>query len=95
MQRSALVWIVAPLFLAACETIDGGTNASTNGYITELSEGVLAIAAPNQDLTSVRIDPVDGCYVYRHVGPVETVFLPLRSRDGRPICSRAADAATS
>lgn len=87
MRKSALVWIGAPLLLAACATTT--TTTSPEGYIAELPEGVLAIAAPYQDLTTVRIDPVDGCYVYRHVGVVEATFLPLRTRDGRPICTRA------
>ena len=92
MRRSALIWIGAPLFLAACATTFGGPTTPTDGFIAELPEGVLALAAPYQDLTAVRIDPTDGCYVYRHVGPVETTFLPLRSRTGRPICTRPADA---
>ena len=86
MQRSALVWIGGPLFLAACATTN---TASPDGYIAELPEGVLAIVAPYQDLSAVRIDPANGCYVYRHVGVVETTFLPLRTNDGRPICTRA------
>ena len=87
MRRSAIMWIGGPLLLAACATTT--SNTSPEGYIAELPEGVLAIAAPYQDLSAVRIDPVDGCYVYRHVGVVETTFLPLRTRDGRPICTRA------
>ncbi|WP_300514225.1 hypothetical protein [Aliiroseovarius sp.] len=63
----------------------------SGGFIMELPEPVLEIVAPNQDLTAVRIDPEDGCYVYRHVGPVETTFLPLRSKRGRPICTQRAE----
>nr|WP_232222872.1 hypothetical protein [Sulfitobacter guttiformis] len=66
------------------------SQSPSDDFFTELPEGVLAIAAKNQDLTSVRIDPADGCYVYRYVGPVETTFLPLRADNGRPICSRPA-----
>jgi hypothetical protein len=33
--------------------------------------------------------PEDGCYWYRYVGPVETTYLPLRTIEGRPICTRA------
>ncbi len=54
----------------------------------------MALADPKQDLNAVKVDPVDGCLVYRHVGPVETTFLPLRSREGRPICTRPAAEAT-
>ncbi len=85
MQRSAIVWIAAPLVLAACEMT---TGANSDGFIEELPEGVLAVAAPYQDLTAVRLDEASGCYVYRHVGVVETTYLPLRTREGRPICTR-------
>lgn len=77
--------------LAACTEVGGGTGGS-NGYIGTLPEAVVALAAPGQDLKSVRLDPEDGCYVYRYAGPVETTFLPLRSKDGRPICTQAPDA---
>ena len=95
MQKSTLMWIGAPLFLAACATTVGQDQSTPDGFIAELPEGVLAVAAPFQDLTAVRIDPTNGCYVYRHVGPVETTFLPLRTTEGRPICTRAPDAANS
>jgi hypothetical protein len=88
MQRSVSLWIGIPLILAACTT---PSQTTSDGFIAVLPEGVLAIAAPYQDLTAVRIDPTDGCYVYRYVGPVETTFLPLRSRRGGPICTRPAD----
>ena len=80
---------LVPLFLAACAET-GGDAATANGGrdVTNLPEGVLAIVAPGQDLTSVQIDET-GCYVYRYSGPVETTFLPLRSTSGRPICTRA------
>lgn len=84
---------VLPLFLlaAACETAPIETAGSDPGFISELPEGVVAAAAPFQDLTSVIVRPEDGCYWYRHTGPVETTFLPLRTRDGRPICARAPE----
>lgn len=81
--------ILIPLFLTACAETGGGTTAA-NGVrdVAELPEGVLAIVAPGQDLTSVQIDET-GCYVYRYYGPVETTYLPLRTVTGRPICTRA------
>lgn len=93
MKKS--VWLIgsASWLLAACENYEGGNGDPSSQFIRELPEGVLAIAATNQDLQAVRISPADGCYVYRHVGPVETTFLPLKSVDGRPICTRPADAA--
>jgi hypothetical protein len=82
------------LFLAACDgTV--GVGVAAGPFIQPLPEGVLAIVAPYQDLNAVKIDPADGCYVYRHVGPVETTFLPLRARNGRPICTGAAKAASA
>ncbi|MCA0871404.1 hypothetical protein LCL97_11250 [Seohaeicola saemankumensis] len=54
-----------------------------------MPDNIRAIAAPHQDLTAVRIDPADGCYNYRHDGPVEVTYIPLRSVNGNPICSRA------
>ena len=79
----------AALTLAACADIQG--SGPDSPYIQQLSEGLLAIAAPYQDLKAVKIDPSDGCYVYRHVGPVETTFLPLRTVNGNTICSRATE----
>ena len=87
MKNMALLIGGATMLLASCET-----SGSGNGAGTVAPEAVQAIAAPNQDLDHVRIDPVDGCYTYRHVGPVETTFLPLRTTEGSPICSRQPDA---
>jgi len=56
---------------------------------------VRLVAAQNQDLTAVKIDPTNGCYVYRYRGPVETTFLPLRAENGRPICTRTIEAAAA
>lgn len=83
----------AALTLTACGDIQGSVPNSQ--YIHQLSEGVLAIAAPYQDLEAVMIDPSDGCYLYRYVGPVETTFLPLRTVNGNPICSRVAEEAAA
>lgn len=86
-----LVWLLgmAAVSLSACESYEGANDSSQGGFITKLPEGVLAIAAPLQDLAAVKIDPLDGCYVYRYAGPVETTFLPLRTVNGSPICTRA------
>ncbi|WP_083100175.1 hypothetical protein [Pseudophaeobacter leonis] len=92
MKAWVLIVGCAPLLAAACTDVHSTSSGATEGFYKELPEGVRAIAATNQDLTAVRIDPADGCYVYRYVGPVETTFLPLRTTNGSPICSRAADA---
>ena len=83
-------WLLgfATVLLAACASTQGADSDSAEGFIEELPEEVLSIAAPYQDLNAVRIDEENRCYVYRHVGPVETAFLPLRANDGRPICTR-------
>ena len=93
MQRVIGIFGSALLLLAGCEDV-GQTGASAP-FIQTLPEGVLAIAAPNQDLSAVKVDPVDGCYVYRYVGPVETTYLPLRTVEGRPICSRPPEEAAA
>ncbi len=77
------------LTLGACAS-GTGSDTSRNALIEELPEAVRALAAPHQDLTAVRFGPEGRCYWYRHEGPVETTFLPLRTRAGRPICARPA-----
>lgn len=77
----------AVLSLAACaETGTGGSGSG--GPVTSLPESVVAMAAPNQNLQAVRLMD-DGCYWYRHDGPVESTMLPLRTTAGNPICTRA------
>nr|WP_240931863.1 hypothetical protein [Sedimentitalea sp. CY04] len=73
------------MLLASCETTGNGVGTAAPAAVQE-------IAAPNQDLENVRIDPEDGCYTYRHVGPVETTYLPLRTTEGSPICTRQPEA---
>lgn len=70
------------LLLAGCADIN-------DGAVGNVPEGVAAIAAPNQDLSTAVVLPEDGCYWYQHRGPVETTLLPLRNVEGRPICTRA------
>lgn len=86
MNKSLALVALAPFALAACMPADSGTTDA--GFVQEIPERVAAIAAGGQDMTAVRLDPVDGCYSYRYVGPVETTFLPLRAKNGRPICTR-------
>ena len=85
MRRVLVLFGPVALALAACEEV-GGPGAG--GFINPLPEEVVSLAAPNQNLDAVRIDPIDGCLVYQYEGPVETTFLPLRSKTGRPICTR-------
>ncbi len=88
MTGQTLILGASLLVLGACavpvtETADSETTVSTD-VMTQLS----AMAAPYQDLQSVRLRPEDGCYYYRHVGPIETTLLPLQAVDGRPICTQ-------
>lgn len=76
-MKSALT-LLALAVLAAC--------APTSGFLNELPEEVVALAAPNQNLHAVRLLEEDGCYWYEHDGPVERTLLPLMSKRGRHIC---------
>lgn len=82
--------LVLATLAGACTEVSTAPDPSGPGTPVQISEEVAAIAAPNQDLTSVRLMPEDNCYWYRHVGPVETTYLPLRTTEGRPICTKAA-----
>lgn len=88
MVRSLPFPLAAVLFLAACATGPDVNEIGESGFIEVLPEEVIAVADPTQNLRGVRILPSDGCYWYQWVGPVETTMLPLRTIDGRPICTR-------
>lgn len=90
MKTTGLILICALPLLAACQDINGATSSAPNQFIGEVPESVMSIAAGGQNLAALQIDPVDGCYTYQHVGPVESTMLPLRAKNGRPICTRAA-----
>lgn len=84
----AIPLIPIMLFLGACAMPVADTADSDTAISAEVMIQLSAMAAPYQDLQSVRLRPEDGCYWYRHVGPVETTMLPLRTVDGRPICTQ-------
>lgn len=90
MSRAIAVMIAAAFLVSGCEDPNGASAKGPASFIENVPEGVLSIAAAGQDLTALKIDPIDGCYTYRHIGPVETTMLPLRAKNGRPICTRAA-----
>ncbi len=75
--------------LGACSAPINGADGDDTGYLARVPDSVLALAAPYQNLDAVVLNPEDGCYWYRHNGPVETTLLPLRTVEGRPICTRA------
>lgn len=77
----------ALLTLGACAVPVGTERAPEQGIPPDAMEQIAALAAPYQDLSTVERRPGDGCYWYRHVGPVETTMLPLRTPEGNSICS--------
>ena len=83
----ATLLIGALLTLGACAVPLGTEGAPEKGISPDAMERIAALAAPYQDLSIVERRPEDGCYWYRHVGPVETTMLPLRTPEGNPICS--------
>ena len=86
MRKTLPLVATLPLLLAACDPTM--TASGPSGSVGALPEGVTEIAAPYQDLSTARIDEASGCYVYLHQGPVEATYLPLRARNGQPICAR-------
>nr|WP_254437326.1 hypothetical protein [Ruegeria arenilitoris] len=87
--KKALQALGILLFVGACSETTSISADSEPGTHSRVPEAVAQIAAPGQDLNAVKIMPEDGCYWYRYVGPVETTYLPLRTIEGRPICTRA------
>ncbi len=84
------VFVAAGLMaLSACAV--PMTQTTQDGFMKEVPENIVALAGPNQDLTAVQLNPEDGCFWYRHVGPVETTMLPLRTAAGNPICAQAQE----
>lgn len=80
MKKTVLLCGLAAL--AACDT----TGSTGSSIVRDVPEEVAALAAPNQNLQSVKLLEEDGCYWYQHNGPVETTLLPLMSKRGRHIC---------
>lgn len=91
MRLVAKAMPLALLLTGACVEATPQSGTADPRFIEELPEAVVAAAAPFQNLGAVILRESDGCYWYRHQGPVETTFLPLRTREGRPICTRAPE----
>ena len=87
--KKALHALCVLLFVGACTETTSISADSEPGTLSRVPDAVAQIAAPGQNLNGVKIMPEDGCYWYRYVGPVETTYLPLRTVEGRPICTRA------
>ncbi|MEQ9038956.1 MAG: hypothetical protein RIE24_11440 [Silicimonas sp.] len=87
MKPRSLLLLPAALILGACAAVGGPDGLSDDPDAT-LPEAVRSIAAPYQNLDTARLREEDGCYWYLHTGPVESTLLPLRTVEGRPICTR-------
>ena len=92
MKKACAMAPIALLLLGACTPTVTATGQPAP--LAEVPEAVRAAAAPFQDLSDVQLRS-DGCYWYRHTGPVETTYLPLRTVEGRPICTRAPEEAAT
>lgn len=89
MKNLVLLVGVAAFGLSACVTPDGtAVNVSDPNLKTRatLPPEVAETVAPGQDTSDIRVDARDGCLMYRHTGPVETTYIPLRNKKGRAIC---------
>lgn len=88
MYTRSAIFILLGVALGACsETL---SNSQGSGGLPPVPEQIVALAAPNQDLSTARLRPADNCYWYMHSGPVEDTLLPLRTSGGNPICVKPA-----
>ncbi len=93
VKAIALAGLTSIALLGACASTPTSQEGAIPGLVDELPEAVAAIVDTEQDVSVVRISPEDGCYWYQWAGPVETTFLPLRTFDGRMICTRTEEQA--
>nr|WP_091846855.1 hypothetical protein [Palleronia pelagia] len=92
MKWRHLAQVGLVLVLGACSPSLDRSGGGTERTPIPVPEAVIQIAAPYQDLTTARLRAEDGCYWYLHSGPVETALLPLRTMEGRPICTASSPA---
>lgn len=88
MKTGTFVIGATLLAVAGC-TVPATAPQGVSTRVGNLPESVVRLAAPNQDLTTARLLPEDGCFWYQHNGPVETTLVPLRAVGGNPICTRS------
>ena len=87
MKNLVILAGVAAFGLAGCVEPSGVVNVDPNlKKRVTLPPEVAETVAPGQDTSDLRVDARDGCLMYRHVGPVETTYIPLRTKQGRAIC---------
>ncbi|WP_298911367.1 hypothetical protein [uncultured Aliiroseovarius sp.] len=87
MKNLVILAGVAAFGLSGCVTPSGAVNMDPNlKKRVTLPPDVAETVAPGQDTSDLRVDARDGCLMYRHIGPVETTYIPLRTKQGRAIC---------
>ncbi|SMR82277.1 hypothetical protein SAMN04488030_2625 [Aliiroseovarius halocynthiae] len=89
MKNQIILAGAAAFGLSGCVTPSGtAMNVSDPNLQSRatLPAEVLDTVAPGQDVSDIRVDARDGCLMYRHKGPVETTYIPLRNKKGRAIC---------
>jgi len=86
LQRKFIIAFAMSVLVGGCTAV-GGADGVASQQPEAVPEAVVEMAAPYQDVSTARVLPEDGCYWYSHSGPVETTLLPLRTVDGRPICT--------
>ena len=90
MTRTIALFALVPLGACSAPMMGAGDVSPAAKVPAE----VAALAAHQQNLQEVRLLD-DGCYWYRHDGPVESTMLPLRTASGSPICVRRDSAPAS
>ena len=82
-------WVIPAVCVFAVSACESTVNQASSSNTRPASQELAKLAAPGQDLSRVRVDPATGCYFYRYRGPIETSYLPVRTSNGNPICTRA------
>lgn len=91
MRLPVLFSFLALPFLSACVE-PRWDDANEDGSLVVVPPKLIELAAPHQDVSVVKLDPETYCFWYLHRGPVEDTFLPLLTRQGRPICALKPEA---
>jgi|UniRef100_UPI0030EE4BB1 hypothetical protein len=82
--RFAAGAVAMAAFLSGCVT---SPPVDDEGYLVELPEALVELAADGQDIARVRLME-DNCYWYLYNGVVETTLLPILTEEGRMICNQ-------
>ena len=82
--RLAAGAVAMAAFLTGCVT---SLPVDDEGYLVELPEDLVKLAAEGQDIGRGRLME-DNCYWYLYNGMVETTLLPILTEEGRMICNQ-------